>query len=382
MKPILVVNSGSSSLKYQLIDMVSEAVLAHGLIERVTDHGVAFALMMKEIATGEPSLASIAPVAVGHRVVHGGTAFSKATVVTDDVLLRIHELAPLAPLHNPGNLAGIEAAIAEFPGVPHVAVFDTAFHQSLAPAAYSYAIDAQVAAKHHIRRYGFHGTSHSYLASRTAECLGRDLADLKIIVLHLGNGASACAIDGGRSIETSMGMTPLEGLVMGSRSGDLDPAIVMYLSRVANYTPDQLDALLNRESGLVGLTGLGDMRDVSLAAAAGEERATLALEIYAHRIRHYVGAYFALLGGLDAVVFSAGVGENSAQIRTMVIEPLGHLGLTVDNSRNEAPRTEEAGGARRISKDGPVGQPSVSVLVIPTNEELEIARQTLAELEA
>jgi acetate kinase len=374
MKPILVVNSGSSSLKYQLIDMVSEVVLAHGMIERVTDHGVAFALMMKEIAAGESSLASIAPVAVGHRVVHGGTAFSKATVVTDDVLLRIHELAPLAPLHNPGNLAGIEAAIAEFPGVPHVAVFDTAFHQSLAPAAYTYAIDAQVAAKHHIRRYGFHGTSHSYLASRTAEFLGRDLADLKIIVLHLGNGASACAIDGGRSIETSMGMTPLEGLVMGSRSGDLDPAIVMYLSRVADYTPDQLDALLNRESGLVGLTGLGDMRDVSLAAAAGDERATLALEIYAHRIRHYVGAYFALLGGLDAVVFSAGVGENSAQIRTMVIEPLGHIGLSVEETRNAI----FGGGARRIS---PEGSPA-SVLVIPTNEELEIARQTLAELEA
>jgi acetate kinase len=374
MKPILVVNSGSSSLKYQLIDMVSEVVLAHGLIERVTDHGVAFALMMNEIAAGEPSLASIAPVAVGHRVVHGGTAFSKATVVTDDVLLRIHELAPLAPLHNPGNLAGIEAAIAEFPGVPHVAVFDTAFHQSLAPAAYTYAIDAQVAAKHHIRRYGFHGTSHSYLASRTAEFLGRDLADLKIIVLHLGNGASACAIDGGRSIETSMGMTPLEGLVMGSRSGDLDPAIVMYLSRVADYTPDQLDALLNRESGLVGLTGLGDMRDVSLAAAAGDERATLALEIYAHRIRHYVGAYFALLGGLDAVVFSGGVGENSAQIRTMVIEPLGHIGLSVEETRNAI----FGGGARRIS---PEGSPA-SVLVIPTNEELEIARQTLAELEA
>lgn len=377
MKPILVVNSGSSSLKYQLIDMLSEAVLAQGLIERVTDHGVAFALMMKEIAAGEPGLASIVPVAVGHRVVHGGTAFSQATVVTDDVLLRIHQLAPLAPLHNPGNLAGIEAAIAAFPNIPHVAVFDTAFHQSLAPAAYTYAIDADVAVKHHIRRYGFHGTSYSFVASRTAEFLGRNLADLKIIVLHLGNGASACAIDGGSSIETSMGMTPLEGLVMGSRSGDLDPAILMYLSRVANYTPDQLDALLNRESGLAGLTGLGDMRDVSLAAAAGDERATLALEIYAHRIRHYVGAYFALLGGLDAVIFTAGVGENSAQMRSMVIEPLGHLGLTVENSRNE-----EARGARLISKDGSAHEPRVSVLVIPTNEELEIARQSLAVLSA
>ena len=374
MKPILVVNSGSSSLKYQLIDMVTEEVLAHGLVERVSDHGVAFAQMLREIAAGEPRLEGISPVAVGHRVVHGGTAFSQATVVTDQVLTQIHELASLAPLHNPGNLAGIEAAIAAFPDVPHVAVFDTAFHQSLAPASYTYAIDTAVASKHHIRRYGFHGTSHSYVASRTAEFLGRDLADLKIIVLHLGNGASACAIDCGRSIETSMGMTPLEGLVMGSRSGDLDPAILMYLSRVADYTPDQLDLLLNRESGLVGLTGLNDMRDVSLAATAGDPGSTLALEIYAHRIRHYVGAYFALLGGLDAVVFTAGVGENSADVRARVIGPLAHLGLTLDESRNAVP----GGGARKISGEGA----AVSVLVIPTNEELEIARQLLDVLEA
>ena len=378
MKPILVVNSGSSSLKYQLIDMVTEEVLAHGLLERVTDHGVAFALMLKEIAAGQPGLATIAPIAVGHRVVHGGTAFSTATLITDDVLLKIHELSALAPLHNPGNLAGIQAAIAEFPSLPHIAVFDTAFHQSLAPAAYTYAIDTNVANEHHIRRYGFHGTSHSFVASRTAEFLGRDLATLKIIVLHLGNGASACAIDGGRSVETSMGLTPLEGLVMGSRSGDLDPAILMYLARVAQYTPDQLDILLNRQSGLVGLTGLNDMRDVYLASEAGEERATLALEIYAHRIRHYVGAYFALLGGLDAVVFTAGVGENSADVRARVIAPLTHLGLTLDAALNEAPRSEEARGARQISMpDAPV-----RVLVIPTNEELEIARQALALLEA
>jgi acetate kinase len=374
MKPILVVNSGSSSLKYQLIDMVTEAVLAQGLIERVTDHGVAFAQMMKEIAAGEPHLASVTPMAVGHRVVHGGTSFSAATRVTDDVLLKIHDLASLAPLHNPGNLAGIEAAIAAFPTIPHVAVFDTAFHQSLSPAAFTYAIDTEVAGKHHIRRYGFHGTSHSYVASRTAEFLGRNLADLKIIVLHLGNGASACAIDGGRSVETSMGMTPLEGLVMGSRSGDLDPAILMYLSRVAEYTPDELDVLLNRESGLVGLTGLNDMRDVYLASVAGDPRATLALDIYAHRIRHYVGAYFALLGGLDAVVFTAGVGENSADVRERVIAPLAHLGLTLDVSRNDV----AASGARQISRD----DAPVHVLVLPTNEELEIARQVLVMLEA
>ncbi|MBK5239265.1 MAG: acetate/propionate family kinase, partial [Actinomycetales bacterium] len=286
MKPILVINSGSSSLKYQLIDMLTEDVLAQGLIERVSDHGVAFAQMMREIAAGGPHLANIQPIAVGHRVVHGGTAFSRATVVTDQVLTQIHDLSSLAPLHNPGNLAGIQAAIAAFPTIPHIAVFDTAFHQSLAPASYTYAIDTEVASKYHIRRYGFHGTSHSYVASRTAEFLGRDLAELKMIVLHLGNGASACAIDGGRSVETSMGMTPLEGLVMGSRSGDLDPAILVYLARVGGYTPDQLDVLLNRESGLTGLTGLNDMRDVHLAATAGEPRAVLALEIYAHRIRH------------------------------------------------------------------------------------------------
>jgi acetate kinase len=374
MKPILVVNSGSSSLKYQLIDMVTEEVLAHGLIERVSDHGVAFAHMMKEIAAGEPHLGAIVPIAVGHRVVHGGTAFSRATLVTDDVLVKIHDLSSLAPLHNPGNLAGIEAAIVAFPSIPHVAVFDTAYHQTLAPASFTYAIDTEVASTHHIRRYGFHGTSHSYVASRTAEFLGRDLADLKIIVLHLGNGASACAIDGGRSVETSMGMTPLEGLVMGSRSGDLDPAILMYLSRVGAYSPDQLDELLNRESGLVGLTGLNDMRDVYLAAQAGEPRAMLAIEVYTHRIRHYLGAYFALLGGLDAVVFTAGVGENSADVRSRVVAPLGHLGLSLDDSRNDA----SGSGARRISVDGA----PVSVLVIPTNEELEIARQALTMLEA
>ena len=374
MKPILVVNSGSSSVKYQLIDMLTEDVLAQGLIERVSDHGVAFAQMMREIAAGGPHLANIQPIAVGHRVVHGGTAFSRATVVTDQVLTQIHDLSSLAPLHNPGNLAGIQAAIAAFSTIPHIAVFDTAFHQSLAPASYTYAIDTEVASKYHIRRYGFHGTSHSYVASRTAEFLGRDLAELKMIVLHLGNGASACAIDGGRSVETSMGMTPLEGLVMGSRSGDLDPAILVYLARVGGYTPDQLDVLLNRESGLTGLTGLNDMRDVHLAATAGEPRAALALEIYAHRIRHYVGAYFALLGGLDAVVFTAGVGENSTDVRSRVVAPLAHLGLTLDSARNAV----GGGAARQISADGS----PVSVLVIPTNEELEIARQSLAALEA
>ena len=374
MKAILVINSGSSSLKYQMIDMDTEDVLANGLIERVTDHAAAFAKMMTEIAVDEPQLAQVRPIAVGHRVVHGGTAFSRATLVDDDVLAQIDGLSSLAPLHNPGNLSGVLAAQVAFPDLPHVVVFDTAFHQSLSPASYTYAIDARVAARHHIRRYGFHGTSHAYVASRAAEFLGRDISDLKIIVLHLGNGASACAIDGGRSVETSMGMTPLEGLVMGSRSGDIDAAVLIYLARVGGYTPDELDVFVNRESGLTGLTGRADMRDVQLAAQAGEAGAELALEIYAHRIRHYVGAYFALLGGLDAVVFTAGVGENSADVRARVIAPLAHLGLTLDEARNAA----SGGGSRHISVQGS----AVSVLVIPTNEELEIARQALAVLEA
>jgi acetate kinase len=371
MQVILVINSGSSSLKYQLINMDTEDVLAHGLIERVTDHSVAFAQMMTEIAGGDLDLTLVRPIAIGHRVVHGGTYFSAATLVNDDVMAKIEELCTLAPLHNPGNLAGIRAALVSFPDVPHVAVFDTAFHQTLAPASFTYAIDSDVAATHQIRRYGFHGTSHSYVASQAAEFLGRDIADLKIIVLHLGNGASACAISGGRSVETSMGMTPLEGLVMGSRSGDVDPAILIHLAR-AGYTADELDHFLNHDSGLFGLTGKGDMRDVLQAASEGAPRAALAVEIYTHRIRHYVGAYFALLGGLDAVVFTAGVGENSAEIRSLVATPLAPLGLQLDESLNSA----RVRNARAISTP----DSRVSVLVIPTNEELEIARQSLVAL--
>jgi acetate kinase len=367
---ILVINSGSSSLKYQLIDMATHTPVTAGLIERVTDHGAAFAEMLERIEeVGPDALAELS--GVGHRVVHGGTLFAAPVVVTDEIIRQIDSLAPLAPLHNPGNVAGIVAARQAFAQVPHVAVFDTAFHQTLPAAAHTYALDADLAAEHGVRRYGFHGTSHQFVSRQAAEFLGRPLSQLKIIVLHLGNGASACAIDGGRSVDTSMGLTPLEGLVMGTRSGDIDPAIIFYLQRVAHLGPDDVDALLNRRSGLLGLAGSGDMRDVESAAASGDASAQLALEVYAHRLRHYIGAYIAVLGGLDALVFTAGVGENSVGTRTRAVAGLAHLGIELDAERNAV----RSGEPRRISPD----DAAVSVLVVPTNEELEIARSA-AEL--
>jgi acetate kinase len=308
--------------------------------------------------------------AVGHRVVHGGSLFTSATLITDEVVHQIEELNELAPLHNPPNLLGIRAARAALPDVPHVAVFDTAFHHTLPESAFTYAIEAELAKKHDVRRYGFHGTSHKYVSEQAALFLDRPLAELKTIVLHLGNGASVCAVDGGVSVETSMGMTPLEGLVMGTRSGDIDPAALIHLHRVAGFDFDQLDDLLNRHSGLLGMTGTGDMRDVHDAAVAGDAAAELALAVYAHRIRGYIGNYAAQLGGLDALVFTAGVGENGVHLRARVLAGLEFLGISVDPSRNASPSKQ----ARYVS---PEGSP-VAVLVIPTNEELEIARQTAA----
>jgi acetate kinase len=290
-------------------------------------------------------------------------------VIDDAVEQAIEELSALAPLHNPANLQGIRAARAVLPDVPHVAVFDTAFHRTIPAAAATYAIDAELAERYRVRRYGFHGTSHRYVSRAAAAFLGIPLERSKIIVLHLGNGASACAVDGGRSIETSMGMTPLEGLVMGTRSGDLDPAALFHLHRQAGLGFEELETMLNRDSGLKGLTGSGDMRDVQAAAAEGDERAEAALAVYRHRIRRYIGAYLAHLGGLDALVFTAGVGENNSLLRRRTLAGLEHLGLVVDPDRNEVPSKE----ARRISPDGA----PVAVLVVPTNEELEIARQTV-----
>jgi acetate kinase len=392
---ILVVNSGSSSFKYQLIEIESEKVLASGLVERIgessghtrhttqvglwerelpiVDHSAGFAAMLEAFAEHGPDLAKHPLAAVGHRVVHGGKRFNEATIVTDLVKINIEDLAELAPLHNPANLEGIDAAQKAFPDVPQVAVFDTAFHQTLPPAAYTYAIDASLASKQRVRRYGFHGTSHKYVAGAAASFLGRPLESLKMIVLHLGNGASMCAVDGGRSVETSMGMTPLEGLVMGTRSGDLDPAVLFHLNRKTGMGFAELDELLNRRSGLLGLSGRGDMRDVQKAAADGDAPAQLALEVYLHRIRGYIGSYYAQLGHLDAIVFTAGVGENNPLVRAGSLAGLSELGIEVDKALNEA-HGGMAREARRISP--PTSR--VEVLVVPTNEELEIARQSHA----
>jgi acetate kinase len=389
---ILVVNSGSSSFKYQLIEMTTEEVLASGLVERIgdetghskhttpdgsseldlpiRDHSQGFQVMLDAFRANGPSLDEHPPVAVGHRVVHGGKRFFEATIVTDLVKINIEDLADLAPLHNPANLQGITAAQKAFPDVPHVAVFDTAFHSTLSPAAYTYAIDKTLADQHRIRRYGFHGTSHKFVSEAAAEFLGRPLEDTKTIVLHLGNGASACAVSDGRSVETSMGMTPLEGLVMGTRSGDLDPAVLFHLHRKTGQTFDDLDTLLNRGSGILGLSGHGDMRDMIAAARSGDVDSQAALDVYLHRLKQYVGAYAAHLGRLDAIVFTAGVGENTPLIRAGALQGLGILGVEIDEERNESPER----GARLISTDAS----RVAVLVIPTNEELEIARQTLA----
>jgi acetate kinase len=388
----LIINSGSSSLKYQLIELDGETTLASGAIDRIgettssvshtasgdkhekqlriADHTAALTVLTEAFSEYGPDLAFSPPVVIGHRVVHGGSRFTGPTLVTDQVLRDIEELSALAPLHNPANLAGIRASQRIFLGVPQVVVFDTAFHQTLPPEAYTYAIDRVLAEKHQIRRYGFHGTSHKYVSEQAAIFLDRPLESLKTIVLHLGNGASVAAIDGGRSIDTSMGLTPLEGLVMGTRSGDLDPAIIFHLHRQAGLGFEELDSLLNRGSGLLGLTGTGDMRDVQHAAAAGDEAAEAALAVWRHRIRHYIGAYVAQLGGLDVVVFTAGVGENNGLLRRRALAGLEFLGIRVDNDRNEL-----ASRAPRIisSADSPV-----TVLVIPTNEELEIARQALS----
>ncbi|PVE94911.1 acetate kinase [Microbacterium sp. TPD7012] len=402
MSAILVINSGSSSLKYSLIDVETEGELANGLIERigqdaspvshtvrpettadavptvldatyrselpVADHHAAFAVMLEQFAAHGPSLEERPPVAVGHRVVHGGARFYAPTLIDADVERQIDELAVLAPLHNPANLAGIRAAKAVFTAVPHVAVFDTAFHQTLPPAAFTYAIDAALAAEHRVRRYGFHGTSHQYVSEKAAAFLGRDLADLRQIVFHLGNGASVTAIDGGRSVETSMGLTPLEGLVMGTRSGDLDPAALVHLSRRAGLSIDDLDRLLNSRSGLLGLAGRSDMRDILAGVDEGDDAATLAFDVYIHRLRAYAGAYIAQLSGVDVISFTAGVGENAARVRADALATLGFAGVEIDPSRNEARER----GIRRISADAS----PVTVLVVPTNEELQIARQT------
>jgi acetate kinase len=363
---VLVINSGSSSLKYRLVDR--DEPLARGIVERigeadspVPDHASALRQVLDTL-----DLTGVA--ALGHRVVHGGTRFSEPVLIDDDVVSTLESLVPLAPLHNPANLAGITAARTLLPDLPQVAVFDTAFHRTLPAAAATYAIDTATAERHGIQRYGFHGISHAYVARRTAALLGREADELNVITLHLGNGASACAVRGGRSVATSMGLTPLEGLVMGTRSGDLDPAIVAHLHRSGGMSVDEIDELLNHRSGLRGLAGANDMRQVLARRRDGDAAAALAFDVYCHRIRCYVGAYYAVLGRVDAITFTAGVGENNPEVRQAALAGLERLGIVVDASRDAAPADDE----RVVSPDGA----EVAVCVVPTDEEQEIADQT------
>jgi acetate kinase len=388
---VLVVNSGSSSIKYQLIDVETHDSLASGIIERIglemgkakhegpdgvttlereiPDHTAGMAVMLAMFEEHGPEIDPESLTAVGHRIVQGGALFSGPAVIDDEVLAKIDGLSPLAPLHNPAHVAGIVAARATFPDVPHVAVFDTSFHQGMPAASYTYAIDREVAEKYQIRRYGAHGTSHLFVSRTTAEYLGKDVAELNTIVLHLGNGASASAVRGGVCFDTSMGLTPLAGLVMGSRSGDIDPAVLFHLQRVAGMTTDELDTLLNRRSGMLGMCGMSDMRDVHDAVAAGDEAARTALDVYYHRIKGYVGNYYAQLGHVDAIAFTAGIGENDDIVRLNALAGLEGLGIKVDPERN-------AGRKKAITVISTDDSP-VTVLVVPTNEELEIARQAV-----
>ncbi len=393
---VLVLNSGSSSIKFQLFRSDDWRVLASGAVARIGEalgefkgqwrddldrvQGFTVHLPIPDHREGLEHIAARLREsgvlgdmselgAVGHRVVHGGEAFQRPTRVDEGVVAAIRGMIPLAPLHNPANLEGIQVALRLFPGVPQVAVFDTAFHQTMAPAAYRYAIPENLYREQRVRRYGFHGTSHAYVSRRAAALLGRDPADCNLITLHLGNGASAAAVRGGRSIDTSMGLTPLEGLVMGTRCGDLDPAIPFYLARNLGMDIAVLDDLLNRRSGLLGLCGANDMREIHRRIGQGDPAAALALDVFCHRLRKYLGAYWVELGRLDALVFTGGIGENDAEVRTRTCAGLEGMGIWLDAAANQVCAQVE----RPISE---AGSP-VAVLVIPTKEELEIARQAL-----
>ena len=391
---VFVVNCGSSSLKYRLVDVERELPLASGLAERIGsrggrlihrgpdgeravdaelgDHEAALRAIIDTFEDAGPRLGDAGLVAVAHRVVHGGDRFSAPVLVDDDVLATIRELSSLAPLHNPVNAVGIEVARRCLPDLPHVAVFDTAFHQTLPPHAYTYAVPEAWAREHGVRRYGFHGTSHAFVARAAARVLGRAPGEANVIVLHLGNGASATAVQGGRSVETSMGLTPLEGLVMGTRSGDVDPALAGHLARTAGLVAEEVDRELNTRSGMLALAGDNDLREVHRRVAAGDERAALALDVFCHRIRKYVGAYMAVLGRTDAIAFTAGIGENDAVVRARSLSGLERLGVRLDDERNAT----AADGARVVSAD----DSEVAVLVVPTDEELEMASQAVALL--
>ncbi len=367
MTRVLVLNSGSSSVKYRLFE--GSDTVAKGLIERIGepdgdagDHAGALRRVMDEVAMD--GLA-----AVGHRVVHGGPEFADPTIIDDDVVATIERLVPLAPLHNPPALSGIAVARELLPDTPQVAVFDTAFHATIPPEGTTWAIDAGLAERWQIRRYGFHGTSHAYVSRRTAELLGRPVERTNVITLHLGNGASACAVESGRSVATSMGMSPQGGLVMGTRSGDVDPTVVFHLHRVAGLPIDEIETSLTRHAGLLGLTGENDLRAVQRRRDEGDQAAALAFDVYCRRIREYVGAYLTVLGRVDAITFTAGVGEHSAKVRAASLSGLEALGIAIDPARNEA-------GAEIISSESS----RIRVCVVPTDEELEIAIQSRAAL--
>ncbi len=374
---VLVINAGSSSIKFELFDMPAERVLASGLVERIgeadiPDHAVGLQRVLDALCGADAPLERLDEIgAVGHRVVHGGETFAETVRITPEVELAIEANIPLAPLHNPANLLGIQVARRALPAVPQVAVFDTAFHQTMPPRAYLYALPADLYEQHGVRRYGFHGTSHRFVAERAAALLGRPLGELNLISCHLGNGASVCAVQRGRSVDTSMGMTPLEGLIMGTRCGDLDPAVPLFLQQHLGLEAVDVDHLLNKRSGMLGASEISnDLREIEQAAREGDEQAALALEMYAYRIRKYVGAYTAALGTVDALVFTAGVGENSDTVRAMVLEGLAPMGYAIDAEANDGLRGREADIASAAS--------AARVLVIPTDEELLIARDAYA----
>jgi acetate kinase len=398
-RTVAVINCGSSSIKYDLFNVSDSVKLASGLVEKIggadshlrqrrrqpdgtfeernhrkplANHREGFD-WMASVNQGDPIIDESELFGIGHRVVHGGEVFRAPTVIDDAVIAAIRELISLAPLHNPANLLGIEVARARFPAVPQVAVFDTAFHQTLPPRAYHYAVPYDWYTEHHVRRYGFHGTSHAYVAGKTAQHLGQSLADLNLITLHLGNGASAAALQGGRSIDTSMGMTPIEGLVMGTRCGDTDPALPFYVLRQMGMSADDIEGALNTASGLKGICGVSDMREILDRVAKGDDRADLAIDVFCYRIKKYIGGYIAVLGRVDAIVFTGGIGENAPPIRQRVCEGLEHLGIVVDRTKNTAPTGEVAD----IHEHGA----PVRVLVVPTDEEWEIAQQSVHAIE-
>ena len=393
---ILVINSGSSSIKYKLFDMTCEKVLASGLVEKIgegesylthkiiTEDGEDQKIIKGRIADHYEGLMQVVNLLIhpeygvvkdkaeisliGHRVVHGGESFKAPTIINKEVIAKIRNMIPLAPLHNPSNLAGIEIARSMFPDAQQVAIFDTAFHQTIPKKAYIYAIPYYLYKKHGVRRYGFHGTSHSYVSEKASEYLNRSLSGLNVITIHLGNGASMAALKNGKCVDTSMGMTPLEGLVMGTRAGDIDPAIPFFLSNHLKMSLDEIDNLLNKESGLKGICGINDMREVLEKSRSGDEMARLALDVYTYRIKKYIGAYYAVLGGLDILIFTGGIGENSSVIRASCCHGLNKLGIEIDAKKNNLSRGE----VWEIS----ISNSEAKVLVVQTDEELKIARET------